>query len=474
LIIELPEILNQGNCRRFGIAPVMVDGRLESVLIDKKADFNILSMVKFCLGRDIDFVPVEADLVMEALNRTCRNSANNQGRDAEIESHRHSFDPSVVSLIDDIITDALTLTASDIHLEPFETSMAVRIRVDGILRQRRIIRKETTAPVISRVKIMSGLDIAEKRRPQDGRLRFRFQDRTVDIRVSVLPTDFGEKIVLRLLDKATLKLSLDRLGFDAEYLALFKEKLHLPGGIILITGPTGSGKTTTLYAALNHIKSPDINITTIEDPIEYNLDGINQTQIKPAIGLTFAGALRAILRQDPNVIMVGEIRDRETLEIALRASLTGHLVFSTLHTNDASSSIARLIDLGAENYLLATTLKLVVAQRLVRRICPRCQTNRPDPVQEAAAARLDLPPGIPIRRGRGCDNCLSTGYRGRTVIYEMLAPDEKISRMIYHGADPAALSAELKKNGMKTMSDRGCQLIKDGQTTPSEVLRETC
>jgi type II secretory ATPase GspE/PulE/Tfp pilus assembly ATPase PilB-like protein len=382
-------------------------------------------------------------------------------------------DSSVIELVSDVIVEALRLHASDIHLESAEHNMLVRYRLDGILHQKKTVKEQIVPEVISRIKILAGLDIAEKRRPQDGRIRFKYDDRLVDIRVSALPTNFGEKIVLRLLDKAAFRADINHLGFSPDDLSLLKEKVRVPSGLILITGPTGSGKTTTLYAALNYIKSPDINIVTIEDPVEYNIDGINQTRVRPELGLSFASALRAILRQDPNVIMVGEIRDRETLDNALRASLTGHLVFSTVHTNDAVATITRLIDLGAARYLLGTALKLIVAQRLVRKICPHC-TNTKTPQREITAAKtLGLPSEVRIRYGKGCRKCLSIGYWGRTAIYEMLAVDESFGDLISRTTNQKEISLAAGKRGFVNLRKKGIHLIMNGITTPTEVLRET-
>jgi len=470
---NLPEILNQGNCQKYRIAPKFGNGRLESILISNKTDLNFLSVLKYVLGNNIVFEVADDKIVKEEIDGL-EDRDQDKAISIKNDTIHAATDNSVIELIDETISEAIRLKASDIHLEPFENEMSVRYRLDGVLQPKGLIKKENVPAVISRVKIMSGLDIAEKRRPQDGRIRFGYENRTIDIRVSVLPTDFGEKIVMRLLDKAALRLDLNELGFNNSDLELLKRKIKLPNGIILITGPTGSGKTTTLYAALNFIKSSEINITTIEDPIEYNLEGINQTQIKPAINLTFASSLRAILRQDPNIIMVGEIRDKDTLENALRASLTGHLVFSTVHTNDAVSTITRLIDLGAEKFLLGNALKLIVAQRLVRKICPHCRTDDIDSNEQAAALALNISPDIKIYHGRGCDRCMSIGYWGRTAIYEMLPIDESIEKMISEGADRQTVLQYAKNQKINTLKDNGIDLIKEGITTTSEVLRETC
>ncbi|SYZ73736.1 Type II secretion system protein E (fragment) [Candidatus Zixiibacteriota bacterium] len=466
------KIFEASLCHKYLMAPIFDGLDVSKVLICEETNLNMLSAVKFSLNREVDFLMTEKAAVIAEIEKLSKID-HPENRTEKVANHdSRGEDRSVIDLIDDTVSEALRLTASDIHMEPFEEVMVVRYRLDGVLQQKRNIPKDLIAAVISRLKIMSGLDIAEKRRPQDGRIRFKFDNRTVDIRVSVLPTDFGEKIVLRLLDKTMLRLDLVKLGFADKDLHLFKEKIKLPNGIVLITGPTGSGKTTTLYAALNFLKSPGINITTIEDPIEYNLEGINQTQIKPEIDLTFASALRAILRQDPNVIMVGEIRDRETLDNALRASLTGHLVLSTVHTNDAISTLARLIDLGAENYLLTTTVKLIVAQRLIRLICPHCKSAEIDDNEIAAATALGLEPEG-IRQGRGCSHCLNIGYRGRTAIYEMLTMDNETGRLLSDDWRRFLSGGILKNQGMTSLREKGLALIEAGLTTPSEVLRET-
>ncbi len=462
---DLPPIFSQKNCKKFKFAPVLVEGSVKKVLISDEFDSNLLSVIDFNLGYRPEYILSSLAEVELALNQ----SNQSLGVDSNITIDRIS--DSIITIVDEIVSEAIGFKASDIHIEPFETSYLIRYRLDGVLQEKRTLSKDYISPVVSRIKILSGLDIAEKRRPQDGRMRFEYQGNTVDIRVSVLPTDFGEKIVLRILDKSTLRLDLSLLGFKEEDLNLFRQKISLPYGIILITGPTGSGKTTTLYAALNTIKSPGINITTIEDPIEYNLPGINQTQIRPEINLTFASALRAILRQDPNVIMVGEIRDEETLENALRASLTGHLVFSTLHTNDAFSAIARLKDLGADDSILQSTLKLIVAQRLIRKCCNNCKTSDVPENERAAARALGVDPEAEKFAGRGCEKCMNIGYWGRTAIFEMLPLDINSANLIYSAKN---YKEALALAGNKTsLREAGVTLIRSGSTTPSEVLRET-
>ena len=325
--------------------------------------------------------------------------------------------------------------------------------------------------LISRLKIMADLDIAEKRRPQDGRIRVKEDGRTIDIRVSTLPTDFGEKVVLRILDKSRLQLDLSKLGFEEDDLPTFKKALKLPHGMILVTGPTGSGKTTTLYAALNHINHPGINITTIEDPIEYNLPGINQTHVRSDIGLTFAAALRSILRQDPNVVMVGEIRDGETSEIAMRAALTGHLVLSTLHTNDAPSAITRLVDMGVEPFLVAASVKMILAQRLLRRICQGCK--RPYVPSQEQREELQISIGGEWWKGSGCPRCGQTGYRRRMAVYELLKIQNGLADLVASSASPGELLTSARKNGFLSLREMALSAGRRGETTVDEILRET-
>jgi type IV pilus assembly protein PilB len=375
-------------------------------------------------------------------------------------------DGSAVAVVNRLISDAIQLRASDIHVEPYEKSLRIRYRLDGVLHEIAGPQFDQAKALISRLKIMADLDIAEKRRPQDGRIRVTQGESMIDIRVSTLPTDFGEKVVLRILDKTQLQLDLDKLGFEENDLALFRRTLRLPYGMILVTGPTGSGKTTTLYAALNAINNPDINITTIEDPIEYNLQGINQTRVRSDIGLTFAAALRSILRQDPNVVMVGEMRDSETAEVAVRAALTGHLVFSTLHTNDASSAVTRLIDMGVEPFLVASSVKMILAQRLLRKLCSECKEET-RPTQDEAA-ELMLSTQAMAWQSKGCRACNQTGYSGRTAVYEVLPIRNGMSDSVAHRINTSEIREMARKEGMSTLKK-----ALGGETALAEVIRET-
>ncbi len=380
----------------------------------------------------------------------------------------------IIQLVNLLVLRAVEMGASDIHLEPFEDRFRVRYRKDGILYEAESPTKATQAAVLSRLKIMTRMDIAERRLPQDGRFRLKVQGREIDFRVSTLPTLAGESMVIRILDRERIVLDLNRLGFPPAVLEQFDAMIRKPHGMILVTGPTGSGKTTTLYAALDRINSPEKKIITIEDPVEYRLAGVIQMQVKPNIGLTFSRGLRHMVRQDPDVILVGEIRDRETAEIAVHAALTGHLVFSTLHTNDAAGAITRLLEMGIEDYLLASAIIGILAQRLVRLICPVCRMEVPTDagLEESLAGVVDTVPGC-LCIGQGCDACAQTGFQGRSGIYELLAVDESLRRLILDRSDAATIRQTAIKQGMQTLADDGWFKVVQGLTTSQEVLRVT-
>jgi general secretion pathway protein E len=379
----------------------------------------------------------------------------------------------IVALVHSLLYQAVKRRASDIHIEPFERELIIRYRTDGVLYNVLSPPKRCQNSIASRVKVMAGLDIAERRMPQDGRIRIRIAGRDVDIRVSIIPTAHGERIVLRLLERTGLPISFDSLGLLPTEEKLMERLIHLSHGLILVTGPTGSGKTTTLYAALMRINTPDKNLLTVEDPIEYQMSAIGQMQVNPKINLTFANGLRSILRQDPDIIMVGEIRDRETADIAIHASLTGHLVFSTLHTNDAAGAVTRLVDMGIEPFLVSSSLAAVVAQRLVRVLCPACkQAYRPaDPdLAKVALARPMLAEGV-CYRSVGCDSCDGTGYQGRTGIFEVLLIGEQLRRLILSNSDAGTLRAAAVARAMTTLKEAGARCIATGRTTIDEVIR---
>jgi general secretion pathway protein E len=377
----------------------------------------------------------------------------------------------IIRLVNVILTQALRRQASDIHIEPYEKEIKVRFRIDGILYEVFSLPKRFQAHIVSRLKVMANLDIAEKRVPQDGRIKIKVANKAVDIRVSVIPMAYGERVVLRLLDKGVSLLGLGEMGLDQEKLKIFESLINKNSGILLVTGPTGSGKTTTLYAAINRINSREKNIITIEDPIEYELAGVGQIQVNPKTELTFARGLRSVLRHDPDIIMVGEIRDLETVEIAIQASLTGHLVFSTLHTNDSAGALTRLVDMGVEPFLIASSLLGVIAQRLVRRICPECKEAFH--LAEPALAELGLPPDQVLWRGCGCEACLQSGYRGRTGIYELLLMDNEVRHLLTSGADSVTIKEAAARRGMATLFGDGLRKVKNGVTTLDEVMRVT-
>ena len=413
----------------------------------------------------IDATDVE---VLEELEEISVEALAKQGEEAP-----------VVRLVNVMLMSAIHKGASDIHIEPYEKELRIRYRVDGVLYNIMAPPMKFRDPIASRVKIMAKLDIAEKRLPQDGRIKIRYNDnghsKEIDFRVSSLPTLFGEKIVLRLLDRDKLMLDMTRLGFEADALAKYEEAIQKPWGMVLVTGPTGSGKTNTLYSSISRINKAETNILTAEDPIEFNLAGINQVQIKEGIGLNFAAALRSFLRQDPNIILVGEIRDFETAEIAVKAALTGHLVLSTLHTNDAPSTINRLMNMGVEPFLVASSVNLICAQRLVRRVCPACR--EPSPVPVPALVKIGFSPeeaasATPMR-GRGCEACSSTGYKGRIGLYEVMEMTDDVRELVLVGASAIELRRKAIEEGMVTLRQSGLKKIKDGVTTIEEVLRET-
>jgi type II secretion system protein E len=384
-------------------------------------------------------------------------------------------DASIIRFVNQVLAEALEMRATDVHIEPFENQLRMRYRIDGLLVEANIpgdVRRYHAA-IVSRLKILSHLDIAEKRLPQDGRIRVKVAGRDIDLRVSVIPMIHGEAVVLRILDRRDANFGLEFLGMAPRDGKAFEKILDLPHGIVLVTGPTGSGKTTTLYAALSRINDIERKIVTVEDPVEYQLRGINQIQVSTKTGLTFAAGLRAILRHDPDVILIGEIRDRETAEIAVQASLTGHLVFSTLHTNDAPGAATRLIDMGVEPYLVASSLEMVLAQRLVRIICTKCK--EPTPVAELAAMRAEFGDQVPeiVYRGRGCRECQGTGFRGRTAVFEMMPVTEEIRGLIIERASSGIIRRLASQQGMNSLRSDGWRLVREGRTTIEEVVRST-
>ncbi len=480
-------------CRRYRVLPLRYE---EGAILTASTDpleTVALDDLRLLLGKPIKPVLTTSVVLLACLNRAYDEIANPAGAEQVMEDIAanqsldqlaHELDEPqdlldatdeapIIRLVNSVLFQAVRQRASDIHFESFERGLVVRYRIDGVLYPVLTPPKHLQASIIARLKIMAGLNIAEKRLPQDGRFAIRTSGKDVDLRVSVLPTSHGERVVLRLLEKENRLLNLSEMGFSKDRLAVIHQLIQLAHGIILVTGPTGSGKTTTLYAALSHINAPDKNIITVEDPVEYQLLGIGQMQVNPKINLSFAAGLRSILRQDPDVIMIGEIRDRETAEIAIHASLTGHLVFSTLHTNDAASAATRLIDMGIEPFLVASSVVAVLAQRLLRRICPDCK--RPYAPSEDELSRLDVAPGsdVTLYRGAGCAACSQTGYRGRTGIFELMVLNDEIRRLIGGKADSTAIKHAALANGMVTLKQEGTERVLQGQTTLEEVMRIT-
>ena len=430
--------------------------------------------IERCIKRHLG---VGADTVQSMISEAGENGL--QVIDTDVDDDMDLTDAaegaSIVRFVNQILTEAIELRATDVHIEPFENTLRVRYRIDGVLQEASVASevKQFQAAIVSRLKILSKLDIAEKRVPQDGRIKILIADHEIDVRVSVIPMLYGEAVVLRLLDRSSVLLGMDKLGMCEHDLKVTAMILERPHGIILVTGPTGSGKTTTLYAGLSQINDIQRKIITIEDPIEYQLHGINQIQISRKAGLTFASGLRSILRHDPDVILVGEIRDVETAEIAIQASLTGHLVFSTLHTNDAPSALTRLVDMGIEPYLVASSLEAVVAQRLVRVICPECKEELAGSERERLEQRFSDKLPETLYRGQGCRRCQGTGYRGRMGIFEMMVVTDEVRSLILENASPRDLRQASAKQGMTSLREDGFRHVREGYTTVEEVLRVT-
>jgi general secretion pathway protein E len=468
--------------------PLAREGRRLTVAMSDPTDVETLDSIRVQSGCDVEVLLAAERDILEALQEQYGSSSSmarivqdiaEEGEAAEggvaedlAQLRDLASEAPVIRLVNLLIARAAELRASDIHIEPFEDTLRVRYRIDGVLVNAEAPPKRLQAAVMSRIKLMARMNIAERRLPQDGRIRTEVAKGEIDIRVSTIPTIYGESVVMRLLDRSSVLPDLTELGFPAGMGARFDELIRKPHGIILVTGPTGSGKTTTLYASLRKINAVEKKIITIEDPVEYQLEGVTQIQVKPRIGLTFASGLRHIVRQDPDVILVGEIRDRETAEIAIHAALTGHLVLSTLHTNDAAGALTRLLDMGIESYLVSSTLLAVLAQRLVRRVCDDCKT----PYAPAPEVLRDLPAetrNLRLMRGAGCPTCNGSGYLGRLGIFELLLMEEGLQRLILSRGDAGSLRAEATRLGMTTLWQDGCSKVAEGITTPEEVLRVT-
>ncbi len=470
------EALSPKFLRQFRVLPIGREDHTVTLAMADPLDFETISAVRNCTGLRVNPVLAPEQEILDAIDRYYGESAKPEaefiadaGEASEDLEHLRDMasEAPVIRLVNGLVAQAVEKRASDIHIEPFEKEFRVRYRVDGVLYNQDAPPRELKAAIISRVKLMAKLNIAERRLPQDGRIKIKTMGREVDLRVSTLPTLYGESVVMRLLDRSAGNFyDLTRLGFDDFMLRRMEHFTALPHGIFLVTGPTGSGKSTTLYSALKRINQSDKKIITIEDPVEYQMDGINQIHVNPQIGLTFANGLRHIVRQDPDVIMVGEIRDRETADVAIRSSLTGHFVYSTLHTNDAPSAITRLTDMGVENYLITSSLVAVLAQRLVRIICPGCKTS---------AGHRMTPEGETIEtfRGQGCEQCFGTGHIGRVGIFEMMELNDEIRKLIMGNADAVEITAAARRNGMRNLREDGWMKVRAGMTTADEVMRVT-
>jgi len=476
--------------RETRVLPLAEDDNEVTLAMADPTDDYAIGAVRMVTGRAVrPMVAIPSDL--EAALERLYGSGKSQGQvvgDVETRVDDLAFDADVqqlkdlaseapvIRLVSLIITNALETRASDIHVEPFENRLGVRYRIDGVLHDVESPPKRLAAAVISRIKIMANLDIAERRLPQDGRIRLRVQGKEIDLRVSTVPTMHGESVVMRILDKGGVALDFNKLGFMEDTLKAFIDVLMQPHGILLVTGPTGSGKTTTLYTALDRLNQPDVKILTVEDPVEYQMVGINQIQVKPQIDLTFANALRSIVRQDPDVIMIGEIRDLETAQIAVQSALTGHLVLSTVHTNDAASTVNRLLDMGVDDYLLTSTVIGILAQRLVRKLCPQCKEPYralPEVVEQLGLARLAGSGEVTLYHAKGCSHCGNTGYMGRLCILEMLPMSDPLRALVMKHATSGDLKAQAQRDGMVSMYEDGMRKALAGQTTFEEVLRVT-
>ncbi len=490
---DVVKLIPHDIARKFNVISVSKFGKTLVVAISDPNNIYVLDAIKFITGCVVQPVISPEPAIQKAIEHYYNESSQyseilrgleeseleviSTSDDAvnELELQSAVQDKPLVKLVDSIISEAIRKGASDIHIETYEKKIRVRYRIDGSLQEMAPLPFKYRAAIVSRVKIMADLDISERRLPQDGRIKIKVGDRAVDLRVSVLPTIFGEKVVMRILDPKSLMHDLTNLGFPEWSLKQFQRAITLPYGIVLVTGPTGSGKTTTLYSALKTINQPDVNIMTAEDPVEFNFEGINQVAVRSDIGLTFAAALRSFLRQDPDIIMVGEIRDGETAEIAIRASLTGHLVFSTLHTNDAPSSINRLIDMGIPSYLVASASKLIMAQRMVRKICKRCKEEVK--VEEEILVSLGVPEAelktFKAYQGKGCSDCNNIGFSGRTGLFEVMPVTPEIEKLIIANVPTPEITAQAVKEGMMTLRVAGVDKVRKGITTVEEVIAET-
>ncbi len=500
--VEIPsavvELVPESLARENQVMPLAQEGGSIKVIMHNPMDFETIDKLRFVLNREIEVALAPKEAIVEAINKYYGSSTQetesvdsmlqeftdtaidfaddgNDSRKGGKGGNDGDDDAPVIRLVYLIISEAVNMRASDIHIEPFGDRVRIRYRIDGVCMERDSPPRRLLGSIISRIKIMGGMDIAEKRRPQDGRIKMNAGGRDIDLRVSILPTNHGQSVVMRILDRENIKVSIRDLGFGEEDWKRFNSLIKRPNGILLVTGPTGSGKTTTLYAALNELNRPDTKIITAEDPVEYYLPGVNQCEVRAKIGMTFARIIRAMLRQNPNILLVGEIRDDETANTAIQASLTGHLVFSTLHTNDAPSAITRMIDIGVQPFLVASSVMGIMAQRLVRKICPKCRARtEPAPaLLKSLGLRPEIAKKANFMKGKGCSYCNKTGYRGRMGIYELMTMSTAIREMTFKGESTDAIRKVARKQGMRTLFEDGMIKALKGQTTIEEVLRTT-
>jgi type IV pilus assembly protein PilB len=500
--IEIPpsviELVPESLARENIVMPLAQGNGTIKVIMFDPLGFETIEKLRFVLNREIEVALAPKEAIVEAINKyygasgsetesvdsmlqeftdTAIDFAEDAGAGGKpgTTNTLEEGDAPVIKLVHLIIQEAVTMRASDIHVEPFADRVRIRYRIDGVLMERDSAPRRLLGAIVSRIKIMGSIDIAEKRRPQDGRIKILVAGKDIDLRVSIIPTTHGQGVVLRILDRENIKVGLQDLGFADDDFVRFKSMVKRPHGILLVTGPTGSGKTTTLYAALNELNRPDVKIITAEDPVEYYLPGVNQCEVKAKIGLTFARIIRAMLRQNPNILLVGEIRDLETAETAIQASLTGHLVFSTLHTNDAPSAITRLVDIGIQPFLVASSVLAIMAQRLVRKVCPKCKIRYEPPahILTGLGLRPEIAKKANFMKGRGCNHCNKRGYRGRMGIFELMSMTTQVREMTFKGESHQAIRRMARKQGMRTLFEDGIIKAIKGQTTLDEVLRIT-
>jgi type IV pilus assembly protein PilB len=500
--IEIPpsvvELVPESLARENVVMPLAQENGAIKVIMHDPMDFDTIEKLRFVLNREIEVALAPKEAIVEAINRYYGGTTSETesvdsmlqeftdtaidfaedggtGRAGAGTNTLEEGDAPVIKLVHLIIQEAVQMRASDIHIEPFADRIRIRYRIDGVCIERESPPRRLLGSIVSRLKIMGSIDIAEKRRPQDGRIKIMAAGKDIDLRVSILPTVHGQSVVMRILDRENIKVGLRDLGFGDEDWKRFSGLIKRPNGILLVTGPTGSGKTTTLYASLNELNRPDVKIITAEDPVEYYLPGVNQCEVKAKIGMTFARIIRAMLRQNPNILLVGEIRDEETANTAIQASLTGHLVFSTLHTNDAPSAVTRLVDMGVQPFLVASSVMAIMAQRLVRKVCPKCKVRIEPPahILQGLGLRPEIAKKANFVKGKGCGHCNKTGYRGRMGIYELMAMTSAIREMTFKGEPTLNIRRMARKQGMRTLFEDGMIKAIKGQTTLEEVLRIT-